>query len=163
MNSTATLPAQSSKKATWLKQARQLHLYLGTFFAPSIIFFALTGALQLFGLHQGRPGEAYQPPEWVQKLGSLHKNQNLAVKNAAAPGAAKPQQLAEGGRRAEKRRNSPFTIALKWFFLATAFGLVFTTVLGIYMAFKFNRSRTLIWSLLVTGTAIPGALIALLA
>jgi hypothetical protein len=147
----------------WLKQVRQLHLYLGTFFAPSIVFFALTGALQLFGLHQGRPGEAYQPPEWVQKLGPLHKNQNLAVKGAPPPGAAKPQQAPEGARRPEKRRNSPFTIVLKWFFLAASAGLVFTTVLGIYMAFKFNRSRTLIWSLLVAGTAIPGAMIALMA
>jgi hypothetical protein len=38
-------------------------------------------------------------------------------------------------------------------------GLVLTTVLGIYMAFKFNRSRALIWSLLSVGTAIPAALI----
>ena len=43
-------PVQS-RHAFWLKQARQWHLYLGTFFAPSILFFALTGALQLFGLH----------------------------------------------------------------------------------------------------------------
>ncbi len=54
------LPTPS--RAAWLKQIRQLHLYLGTFFAPSIIFFALTGAIQLFGLHEGHPGEAYQPP-----------------------------------------------------------------------------------------------------
>jgi hypothetical protein len=56
-----------------LKQVRQLHLYLGVFFAPSIIFFALTGSLQLVGLHEGHPGEAYQPPAWVQKLGLFTK------------------------------------------------------------------------------------------
>jgi hypothetical protein len=37
---------------------------------------------------------------------------------------------------------------LKWFFLAMSMGLVFTTLLGIYIAFKYNRSRTLVWGLL---------------
>ncbi len=149
-------PSQSSR-AVWLKQARQLHLYLGTFFAPSILFFALTGALQLFGLHEGRPGEAYQPPAWVAKLGSLHKNQTLAERR----GARRPAEV-RGREAAEPRRQNKFTFALKWFFLTTAIGLVFTTVLGIYMAFKFNRSRALIWGLLSGGTGIPVALIILM-
>jgi len=68
----------------------------------------------------------------------------------------------EDRRRNEGRRESKFTFALKWFFLATSIGLVFTTLLGIYMAFKFNRSRALIWSLLSAGAAIPAALIILM-
>jgi hypothetical protein len=31
------------------------------------------------------------------------------------------------------------------------------------MAFKYNRSRKVVWSLLVAGTVIPGALIAMMA
>ena len=167
-------PAQSNR-ALWLKQVRQLHLYLGTFFAPSILFFALTGALQLFGLHEGHPGETYRPPAWVAKLGSLHKNQTLAERRGPPPGradgqmrppenereAGKPPQ-GENRRRNEGRRENKFTAALKWFFLASSIGLVFTTLLGIYMAFKFNRSRALIWRLLLGGTAIPTALIILM-
>ncbi len=148
-----------------LKQARQLHLYLGTFFAPSILFFALTGALQLFGLHEGHPGEAYQPPAWVVKLASIHKKQTLAERRGPPPSrteAARPPQRQEPPRNQDRRENK-FTLALKWFFLATSVGLVFTTLLGIYMAFKFNRSRALIWSLLLGGTAIPAALITLMA
>ena len=157
-----------------LKQARQLHLHLGVFFAPSIIFFALTGALQLFGLHEGHPGEAYQPPAWVQKLGSIHKNQTGSERRGPPPGfageqrrppesdeARRPSQ-AEGGRN-EKHAPSKLTLALKWFFLATAVGLVFSTLLGIYMGFKYNRSRVLVWGLLLLGTAIPVALIAMMA
>jgi hypothetical protein len=150
-----------------------LHLYLGTFFAPSIIFFALTGALQLFGLHESRPGNPYQPPKWLVKLGSLHKNQTLADKRPSPrdlAGAQKRPQSDEmrGPAPAERRRDgkrpeSKFTPALKWFFLATSIGLVFTTLLGVYMAFKFNRSRVLIWSLLGAGTAVPGGLVALMA
>jgi len=172
MNASATSdketksPAQSSR-AAWLKQARQLHLYLGTFFAPSIVFFALTGALQLFGLHEG-----HQPPAWVAKLGSLHKNQTPAGPPPGfAGGQMRPPEFGgEAGKRPqgeehrenEGRRENKFTDALKWFFLATSIGLVFTTALGIYMAFKFNRSRALIWRLLLGGAAIPTALIILM-
>ena len=158
-----------------LKQVRQLHLYLGVFFAPSIIFFALTGSLQLFGLHEGHPGEAYQPPAWVQKLGSIHKNQIVAERRGPPPSFAgeqkRPQESDEarrspqaaGGRRNEERGPNKLTLVLKLFFLATAVGLVFSTLLGIYMAFKYNRSRAIVWGLLLLGTAIPVALIAMVA
>ena len=167
-------PVQSSR-AIWLKQVRQLHLYLGTFFGPSILFFAMSGALQLFGLHEGHPGEAYQPPAWVQKLGSIHKDQTVSEKHGPPPGSAREQKgppeteearrppQRDGSRRNEERESNKFTLALKCFFLAMAVGLVFSTVLGIYMAFKYNRSRTLVWGLLLLGTVIPVALIAMMA
>jgi uncharacterized iron-regulated membrane protein len=87
-----------------LKQVRQLHLYLGVFFAPSIIFFALTGSLQLFGLHEGHPGEAYQPPAWVQKLGSIHKNQIVAERRGPPPGFAGEQKRPQ---ESDEARRSP--------------------------------------------------------
>ena len=124
----------------------------------------------MFGLHEGHPGEAYQPPAWVAKLGSIHKNQTLAERRGPPPGFAgaerRPQEFGAANKppqRNEIQRQSGFTVALKWFFLATSLGLVFTTLLGVYMAFKFNRSRVLIWSLLLGGTAAPAALIALMA
>ena len=153
-------------RATWIKQARQLHLYLGIFFAPSIIFFALSGSLQLFGLHEGHPGESYQPPAWIEKLGSIHKNQTLAEKHGPPSGSGGEERRpagAEQGRREEDREQSKSTLVLKWFFLAMALGLIVTTFLGIYMAFHFNRSRTLVWSLLIGGVAIPVAVIAMMA
>jgi hypothetical protein len=177
----ANVPVRRGK-AQWLKQVRQLHLYLGTFFAPAIIFFSLTGALQLFNLHEGHPGEAYQPPQWIEKLASLHKKQNLAQKREPPRGIAQgrlpggpgqhPPNSAQGRRpdlanqpRGPEERGAPqdsrSTLALKWFFLFMSLGLVATTCLGIYMAFKYNRSRALVWSLLLLGAAVPGVLIAL--
>ena len=163
-----------SKSAARLKLVRQLHLYLGTLFAPAIIFFALSGSLQLFGLHEIRPGRAYQPPAWVQKMGSIHKNQTLTLRHGPplsfaneqkrqqeAGQARRPHPL-EGGRRNQQRVSNPFTLALKWFFLATAVGLISSTLLGIYMAFKFNRNRVLVAGVLFLGTAIPVALIAMM-
>ncbi len=163
-----------SKSVVRLKLARQWHLYLGTLFAPSILFFALSGSLQLFGLHEVRPGRDYQPPVWVQKMGAIHKNQTLSLRHGPPrPFASGPQRQPEssqirlaqqppGGRRNEARKSNSFTLALKCFFLAAAVGLIFSTLLGIYMAFKFNRSRALVWGLLFLGTAIPLALLAMM-
>jgi hypothetical protein len=168
------LPVNRSRP-TLLKQFRQLHLYLGAFFAPSIIFFALSGSLQLFGLHEGRPGETYQPPALIAKLASIHKNQTLSQRQGPPPGLGgaqkRPPEFGEEARSArpedrdQKKEpgESQATFALKLFFLATATGLVLTTCLGVYMGFKFGRSRILIWSLLLIGTAIPAALIAMTA
>ena len=163
-----------SKSAARLKLTREWHLYLGTLFAPSILFFALTGALQLFGLHEGHPGESYQPPAWVQKLGSIHKNQTVSERRGPPPGFVgeqkKPWESGEarrpvhpgGGGQSEERGTNKLTLALKCFFLAMAVGLVFSTLLGIYMAFKYNRSRALVWSMLLIGTAIPAGLLAMM-
>jgi hypothetical protein len=176
----ATEVQRPSTSAARLKLARQWHLYLGTLFAPSIIFFAFTGSLQLFGLHEGHPGEAYQAPAWIQKLASIHKDQTVSERHGPPPGFAAAQKRSPvsedarqptppgppqpgAGRRNEERHSSNYTVALKWFFLATAAGLIFSTLLGIYMAFKFNRSRTLVWGMLFLGTAIPVALILMMA
>jgi uncharacterized iron-regulated membrane protein len=40
--------------ATSLKAIRLTHHYTGVFFAPTILFFAITGSLQMFGLHETR-------------------------------------------------------------------------------------------------------------
>lgn len=150
-------------KANFLKKVRQLHLYLGVFFAPAIIFFSFTGALQLFGLHEGHPGEAYQPPKWIAALASIHKDQVLSKHHGPPQGfetraEAKPQTPGLKSAPAGKS-----TLLLKYFFLAMSIGLIITTLLGIYMAFKYNRSRALLWGLLVAGAALPSGMIALLA
>jgi len=90
--------------------------------------------------------------------GTIARSQRLPHHAAAA----RPRQP-EGGRRNEERGANKLTLALKWFFLATAVGLVFSTLLGIYMAFKYSRSRGPVWGLLLLGTAIPVALIAMMA
>lgn len=40
-------------------------------------------------------------------------------------------------------------------------GLILTTSLGIYMAFKYNRSRPLVWGLLALGTVLPAVFLLL--
>ena len=157
--------ARPKNLANLLKQVRRIHLYLGTFFAPAIIFFAFSGALQLFGLHESRPGSSYKPPAWVEKLAQVHKHQTIA----APP--KKPRSVARETESAGKQRalrieeppphDSPATSGLKWFFLFMSAGLIVTTLLGIYMSFKYNRNHRIVWGLLVAGTVLPIALLIL--
>jgi len=50
-------------KAFVLKATRLVHRYSGIFFAPTILFFAITGGLRMFGLHETSRGSSYLPPE----------------------------------------------------------------------------------------------------
>ena len=68
---------------------RKWHAYLGLFIAPSVLFFALTGAVQLFGLHESH-GD-YRPPSLLEKLSTVHKDQKFAL------GDHHPPPGAEGG------------------------------------------------------------------
>jgi uncharacterized iron-regulated membrane protein len=67
-------------RAQVLKFVRLTHLYIGVFISPAILFFAFTGALQTFSLHEPGHGRTnYKPPAWIVTLGQLHKNQTPVV------------------------------------------------------------------------------------
>jgi hypothetical protein len=146
-----------------MKRLRQLHLYLGTLFAPAIFFFAFSGALQTFDLHTSEPGSADKPPAWIVTLAEIHKDQRLAKphKRRAPPpidAAAKsehPQELASPEHQSEQHSPLP----LKVFVLLLAIGLMATAVLGIYMAFHKRNNRRLTWIMLATGFVLPIALL----
>jgi hypothetical protein len=148
-------------KSSFLNRARQLHLYLGTFFAPSIIFFSLTGSVQLLGVHQPHPG-GYQPPVWVAKLAEIHKHQSLGAPPNRAPMMAREKTPFEPEGALEPRvppAGMKPNLAVKGFFLLMSIGLLVTTSLGIYMSFKYNRRRKIVWGLLMAGMAIPSLLL----
>ncbi len=100
-----------------LKNSRLLHLYLGIFTAPAIIFFSITGALQTFSLHETTRGSDYKPPKIISELSQLHKKQTLVVPakkpQPPAQAADKPQRQAPGrkfrdsGRISTKPRSPP--------------------------------------------------------
>jgi len=63
----------------FLKGIRQIHLYLGVFTAPMLLFFAFTGGMQTFSLHETTRGSSYTPPAWLATLAQLHKKQTIAM------------------------------------------------------------------------------------
>jgi hypothetical protein len=159
-------------KASTLKLFRQIHLYFGVFISPAILFFAITGALQTFSLHETTKGSDYKPPAWLVKLGQLHKKQTLVVPvrkpqapaaikapdlpkspDAATPSSASlaPKQLLPDAIVARPKNLLP----MKLFFLLVSIGLVTSTFTGIYMAYKYNRRKSWVTGLLIAGVAIP--------
>src|ERR1019366_2264053 len=60
-----------------LKITRIVHLYLGVSTAPAILFFALTGALQTFSLHDAAKDGSYSPANRIAIASQLHKKQTI--------------------------------------------------------------------------------------
>ena len=140
---------------------RQIHLYLGVFIAPSVLFFAFTGALQLFSLHETHGG--YRPPALIESLAKVHKDQAFAVKHKpdgdAEASPPRHRRASEQGRADDAPRKA--TLALKLFFLFVSASLIVTTLLGLWMALVQGRGKAVAWALLIVGAAIPIALLLL--
>jgi hypothetical protein len=140
-----------------MKNIRQIHLFLGTFFAPAIIFFAFSGILQVFGLHESRGPDAAPPAAWIAQLAAIHKDQHLRIE--------KPQQEdehhdhegheANAHEHAHPAETPASSWALKAFVLLMAISLISTSVLGIYIAAQNPRTRRNAWISLVLGIIVP--------
>ena len=63
----------------FLRSIRTIHLYLGVFTAPMLLFFAITGGLQSFSLHETTRGSSYTPPAWLASMAQLHKKQTIVI------------------------------------------------------------------------------------
>ncbi len=160
-----------------MKQLRQLHLYLGVFFAPAILFFAFSGALQTFSLHESEEGESYTPPAWVVAIASIHKDQHLphhkahahpaapvapAPEAAIAPAASSASAASSEARPPqpdEHEHEGPSPLPLKCFVLLLSIGLMTTALLGIYMALQNRNNRRNTWITLAAGVVVPIAML----
>ncbi|HUQ50350.1 MAG TPA: hypothetical protein VM056_06520 [Terriglobales bacterium] len=158
-----------------MRLTRQLHLYLGLFFAPTIIFFAFTGFLQTYSLHEANQGVPPQP--WIVALEQVHTHQrmpsfatpsaptttpaNSAPAPATTPSATAPATSQASSATAttppprppRRKRSTP----LKIFMGFMSVGLIISSFLGVYMSFQLNRNPALIWGLLLAGALIPMA------
>ncbi len=167
-----------------LRTLRLIHLYLGVFVAPALIFFAFTGALQTFSLHESSRGSTYIPPRWAVVIAQIHKKQiavvperkpapnrpaqgkvlPMSVEGAAPPysagnAAARPASAAASSVPASPQlKHHP--LPLKIFFLLVCILLVTSTLTGIAMAYKYKRGPLVIAGLLLAGIVIPLVLIA---
>jgi len=115
-----------------MRKIRKTHLYLGTIFAPLIIFLAFSGALQTFELHDPPKDSYFGPHKWIMTLAQVHKNQ-----------------------RAEGPPSKRHSIPLRWFFVLASVGLIVTSILGIYMAFKYSKTHTPVYVSLALGLILP--------
>jgi hypothetical protein len=169
-----------SSSHTLLKYIRLIHLYLGVFIAPALLFFAFTGALQTFSLHETTRGSSYKPPAWAVTLGQIHKKQTTVVpvrrlppsdkpadrpdkpaekvatdKSQAVPPVAQPAPNAPPKSPDAPAQKTHNALPLKIFFLLVAIGLFVSTLTGLYMSYKYIRNRALITAILIAGIVIP--------
>jgi len=115
-----------------MRKIRKAHLYLGTIFAPLVIFLAFSGALQTFELHDPPKDSWFAPHAWINTLAQVHKNQ-----------------------RTEGPPSKRHSLPLRWFFIVASVGLIVTSILGIYMAFKYSKSHALVYVSLAIGVILP--------
>jgi hypothetical protein len=144
-----------------LKALRQMHLYIGIFISPAVLFFAFTGALQTFSLHETTKGSDYKPAAWIVKLGQLHKKQTINLpqrKPASAPEKPKADKPADAPAATAAATPAPKPkshLPMKIFFLLVAVSLCISTLTGLYMAYKFARNGPLVTGLLIAGVIVP--------
>ena len=119
-----------------IKALRNVHLYLGCFFAPLLLFFVISGCLQTFGLHRQMKNSSYRPPPVLQSLSEVHQWQRWG--STSTP--AKP------------------SLPFRWFMLAMSLGFIVTTILGILMAFQMGRASIAV-ILIGLGSLIPAILL----
>jgi hypothetical protein len=162
----------------FLKLSRTVHLYLGVFMVPALLFFAITGGLQTFSLHETTRGSSYTPPAWLATLALLHKKQTTvapvrkprpqdAVAAAAAPavGAAStmsssstnglPEARPAGPSDRDSGRPKKNLLPMKLFFALVAVSLCLSTLTGLYMAYRYSRKPILVTGILVAGVVVP--------
>ncbi len=182
---------------TLLKSARLFHLYSGVFLAPALLFFAFTGGVQTFSLHETTRGSSYKPPAILVELAQLHKKQTLVVparkatpsdakinpadvsghRTDGAPGQKHDRQAAPdksstpsapetpGNTSPAAPQASPVSpsptvrvhnlLPMKIFFLVVSIGLVFSTLTGLYMSYRYARNPRTITFTLLAGIVMP--------
>ncbi|QYE35346.1 hypothetical protein KZX46_05000 [Polymorphobacter sp. PAMC 29334] len=131
------------------RRLRQIHHYLGVFFAPAILLFAVSGALQTFRLN-----EAKGAPAWMDWIATVHKDQETPQPRPPRPAGERPR--APKAEPAAPKHN-PF--ALKVFVAIMSIGLIASTLLGVAIALSIRSMRRLSLTMLVLGTLLPLALL----
>lgn len=113
---------------------RSLHLVLGCFFAPLLLYYAVSGFWQVFGWHWSKNRD----DQGLALASSIHTGRGLkGVEGAVSTLSSEP---------------------LRWFAAAMAVCLVLMVVTGIVLALRSAKSKTAVWAI-AAGFVIPGLLV----
>jgi hypothetical protein len=110
---------------------RRLHLYLGVFFAPMLLFFIVTGWYQT--AFQDRRKSVFEANAVMDRLRAVHADQTFPVASA----------------------NSYSTLAFRWLIYLMSAALIITLVLGLVLAFRTMKAKRLVWLMLALGLLVP--------
>lgn len=145
-----------------MSQLRIWHGYIGMLIAPTVLFMAATGILQVYSLHEAHAG--YTPPSIVELFGRVHKDQVFRApprrESHDAHASARPPQEHAAPAQASQTATLART-ALKAFLASAAGLLIVSTLIGVWMALRQGQRWPTHAALLVLGAVVPVLLIAM--
>jgi hypothetical protein len=148
-------------KGSTNRRLRRLHQYLGLFFAPTLLLFAVSGALQTYRWQEPQ-GYGAAPPRWVVWLASVHKDQappraGSEKPGSSAEGAAKGPlaQAARPPAKAPEHKGPGRRQGLMLFVGLFGLALIVSTLIGIAVALANAATRRTSLLILAAGAALP--------
>ena len=127
----AAVPPPHLLQTQGMKILRRVHLYLGCFFAPLLLFYVATGWYQT--VNPDRRKGVGDSTDLISRLTRVHSEQYF------------PRESASGYS----------TQFFRVLVVLMAIALVTTVILGIVLAFRTIRSKWPVWLCLVLGIALP--------
>ncbi|HZC35480.1 MAG TPA: hypothetical protein VE242_07700 [Chthoniobacterales bacterium] len=114
-----------------IRWVRRLHTFLGVFFSPLLLLFVITGWWQTVTVNRNK-GLGFGT-SWIEKLSTIHIDNYFPLAGA----------------------HNYSTDLFKALVVLMAIGLVFTTLLGLVMAFRFAKRKASLVLILVAGILVP--------
>ena len=114
-----------------MRTLRRIHLYLGCFFAPLLIFYVATGWYQT--VNPDRRKGVGDSTDFVSRLNRVHVEQYYPTDSASGYS----------------------TYLFRGLVVAMAVALIITIVLGIILAFRTIRHKWPVWLSLALGILLP--------
>jgi MFS family permease len=123
---------------SWLPAVRRVHLYLGVFFAPLLLFFLLTGCWQTFAPSDDQAAAKNWFASFMDPLTSVHTEDFYPPEKAGR--AHLGFKLLVGGM---------------------AIGMACSTLMGLYLAFRLSKQSWPVILALSLGLIVPVILLVL--
>ena len=114
-----------------MKFLRRLHLYLGCFFAPLLLFYVSTGWYQTLNVNRNKA--VGEKGDWISNLRSIHVDQIYPTETA----------------------NSYSPVLFRALVVVMSISLIVTVGLGIFLAFRSSRKLWPVWLSLGLGILLP--------
>jgi hypothetical protein len=145
-------------KAQTMKQMRRIHLYIGVFFTPAILLFALSGALQTFRLQEEK-GYGGTPPAWIVWMASIHKNSSMPSERGKEHKDGRPAtsmvKTADASSNLPPARKAPSKLPMQIFVILLSIGLIILSSLGVAIALNNKTTRRASVLALFAGAVLP--------
>ena len=114
-----------------MKTLRRVHLYLGCFFAPLLLFYVITGWYQT--VNPDRRKGVGDSTDFISRLSRVHVEQYYPTESASGYS----------------------TYLFRGMIVIMAVALMTTVILGVILAFRTSRNKWPVWLSLVLGIVLP--------